>query len=146
MSTKESVRRSGPSRCADDGRRPHPRLRGPQPIRALVGDLLRDEGYEVSLAADVASALTALTREPHDAVVLDLPLRGESGLALLTAMRAEPALAGVPVLLLSGDFDEASDREAAHYDVDAVLPKPFEPEALGTAVGRLLAGRDQPAG
>lgn len=109
-------------------------------MRGLLARLLRDEGHEVTETAGAAEALVALAGERHDAVVLDLHLRGESGLVVVGGVRADPALAGTPVILLSGDFVEASAEEAARYGVEAVLPKPFEPDLLIDVLKRVTAG------
>ena len=108
-------------------------------IRAMIARLLRDEGHEVTESASAAEALAALDAAPQDAIVLDLHLRGESGLLVSAGVRADPARAGTPIILLSGDFDEVSEAEATRYGVDAVLPKPFEPELLGETLRRLAA-------
>jgi len=54
-------------------------------------------------------------------------------------VRGQPALASTPIVRISGDFAGADEREASRYGVDAVLPKPFDPQMLSETVGRLLA-------
>ena len=49
-----------------------------------------------------------------------------------TALRAP-----IPVILVSGDFADASPEAAARFGVAAVLPKPFEPEQLLDALARV---------
>jgi CheY-like chemotaxis protein len=105
-----------------------------------VAAQLADDGHEVVEAADVAGAIDALARAPADAIVLDLNLRGESGIAVVRHVRGDPALARTPIVLLSGEFATADQSEASRYGVEAVLPKPFDPEMLTDAVARLLAG------
>jgi CheY-like chemotaxis protein len=106
-------------------------------IRGMVARLLRDDGHEVTETAGAAEALAALVAERHDAVVLDLHLRGESGLAVVGGVRADPALAPTPIILLSGDFADPGAKEAARFGVEAVLPKPFEPDLLMDALARV---------
>ena len=103
----------------------------------MLARLLRDEGHEATETAGAAEALAALAAEPHDAVVLDLHLRGESGLAVVDGVRADPALAATPIILLSGDFADPGAQEAARFGVEAVLPKPFEPELLADVLARV---------
>jgi CheY-like chemotaxis protein len=101
-------------------------------IRAMLARLLCDEGHDVTEAGGVAEALDALAGTPHDAIVLDLHLGGESGLAVVDGLRAP-----IPVILVSGDFADASPEEAARFGVAAVLPKPFEPEQLLDVLARV---------
>ena len=103
-------------------------------IRVIVARVLRDEGHDVTETAAAAEALDALARTPHDAIVLDLHLRAESGLAVVDGLRD-----ATPVILISGDFAAPSPEEAARFGVAAVLPKPFEPEQLIDAVARVTA-------
>ena len=110
-------------------------------IRAMIARMLRDDGHEVTEAAAAAEALEVLGATPCDAIVLDLHLGGESGLAVADGVRADPARARTPIVLLSGDFDPADvDAAAARYGVEAVLPKPFEPERLAATLRRLVPG------
>ncbi len=110
-------------------------------IRGVIAALLTDEGYDVAETSTVVEALEELARTPHDAIVLDLHLRGESGLLLIERVRADAALASTPIVLLSGDFESADPREAARYGVEAVLPKPFDPELLSETMSRVLGAR-----
>jgi DNA-binding response OmpR family regulator len=109
-------------------------------MREMIGRLLREDGHEVVEAATVAGALVELAAAACDAIILDLHLRGESGLGLVARLRADAALGSVPVVLVSGEFDGPDERQASRYGVAAVLPKPFEPEEL-TATLRAATGR-----
>jgi CheY-like chemotaxis protein len=106
-------------------------------IRGMIARLLREDGHEVTETGAAAEALAALAAAPHDAVVLDLHLRGESGLDVVERMHAEPSLTDTPVILLSGDFAGTGAEEAARYGVEAVLGKPFEPEVLADVLARV---------
>jgi DNA-binding response OmpR family regulator len=74
-----------------------------------------------------------------DVVVLDLMLPGKSGLEILTDMRADPALAQLPVLMLTARGQER-DREAAqNAGATAFLAKPFANADVLAAVEAVAA-------
>jgi len=103
-------------------------------IRSLVASTLEGAGHAVVAVASVADAVAELSAGAYDLLVVDLHLRSESGLAVI----GHPARAGAPVILLSGDFNERSDRHASRYGADVALPKPFEPDELAAAAQELL--------
>ena len=98
-------------------------------IFVTLRDALEDAGHEVIGATDTASALKALELEPAaDAVVTDVRMPGEGGLAILDrAMALDPER---PVLLMTGyatvdDAVDAMRRGAVDY-----IQKPFRNEAV----------------
>ena len=100
-------------------------------LRSLVADVLSDEGYAVTTAANGAEALTLLRTAPLPRVVLlDLVMPVVDGHAVLDAMEADAALRAVPVVILSGATGEAKHRAAA------VVPKPVELDRLLDEVAR----------
>jgi DNA-binding response OmpR family regulator len=107
-------------------------------VRRVIARQLADEGHEVIEAADVRTAIEAIDTATIALVVLDLHLRGESGSAVIAHLRADSARAPIPVILMSGDFDGATDGYARAYGADAVMAKPFEPDALTAMVHALL--------
>jgi DNA-binding response OmpR family regulator len=104
-------------------------------VRRLIAGQLAADGHDVVTAAGAAQASAMLDGEPFELVVLDLHLGEVSGLVVLQRVRA---VGDAPVILLSGDFDGASDGWARRLGADAVLPKPFEPDQLSDAVRALL--------
>jgi signal transduction histidine kinase/FixJ family two-component response regulator len=78
-------------------------------------------------------ALAALREEPFDALTLDILMPGMTGFEVLREMRAEPALAGLPVVVVS----VFSGREALRGEW--VVPKPVETDVLVDALGAAVA-------
>jgi CheY-like chemotaxis protein len=69
-------------------------------IRDTLKDLFEDEGFLVELAGNGSEALDALSqRGPHALVVLDLVMPQMDGCQLLAAMKADPQLASIPIIL-----------------------------------------------
>lgn len=101
-------------------------------IRASVRDLLEDEGYEVVTAIDGKDAIEQLARGPLPAVILlDLMMPRMDGWQFVAQQREMPALAGVPVVVVSADV---SEQKARALSVSGFVRKPFNVEALLTVV------------
>jgi two-component system, OmpR family, phosphate regulon response regulator OmpR len=103
-------------------------------LRGLIARYLWGAGF-VPLAADgAASARTLLTSFIFDAIVLDIMMPGEDGLALLASLPE-----GAPPVLLLTARGEAGDRIAGlRAGADDYLPKPFEPEELALRLQALI--------
>jgi two-component system, OmpR family, response regulator MtrA len=99
-------------------------------IRRLVVMKLRSAGHEVTHVGDGDAALAALTADPPDLAVLDLMMPGLTGVQVCEAIRADPALAHVPVVLLTARAQERDQAEGLAAGADAYLSKPFRPKAL----------------
>jgi DNA-binding response OmpR family regulator len=111
----------------------------PNIAEALRFILTRD-GWEVSTLADGAQALLAVARQKPDVVILDLMLPGASGLDILRGLRADPATAGLPVLMLTAK-GQGRDREAAEQaGVTAFMTKPFANADIVAQVRAMVAG------
>ena len=112
-------------------------------VAALLAEILAGAGYAPT-TTDSALGAVALARRLRPAVVLlDLGLPYRSGGALLGDLKADPATAGIPVLVVSALADALPpDRRAL---TAGVLGKPFSPAALLAAVRPPPAGRRRPA-
>ena len=108
-------------------------------MRRLIVELLVEEGYEVRQATDTQSVLDEVGRARPDLLILDVNMPGAGGVQALKAIRGNPNLTGMRVLLLSGSIDFATDWPA-EVGADAHLPKPFPIDELTSTVRSLLAG------
>jgi signal transduction histidine kinase len=106
-------------------------------LRHYAGRLLAEQ-YDVRAVADGEAALeTARRWKPH-IVVSDVMMPRMDGFALLQALRADPALATVPVVLLSARAGEEAKLEGLQRGADDYLVKPFSARELLVRVGALL--------
>jgi CheY-like chemotaxis protein len=105
-------------------------------IRGSIGDVLREEGFEVVDATDGNDALRYLrsAADPPKVILLDLMMPVMDGWAFRAAQLADERLASIPVVILSAATDVG--RHAAQLRVDAYLVKPLEVPALLDAVER----------
>jgi two-component system chemotaxis sensor kinase CheA len=116
-------------------------------VRELERSILEEAGYRVRTARDGREALAALAGEQPDLVVTDVDMPGLDGLELTRAIRADPALAGLPVMVVTSKAAEADRRRAMDAGADAYLVKgDLDQRALLEVVGRLLGLAVQVAG
>ena len=108
-------------------------------IAEAIRFLLTRDGWQVTALADGGAAEQAVRQDRPDLVILDLMLPGRSGLEILTALRADPALSGMPVMMLTAK-GQGRDREAAERaGADLFMAKPFA-NAEFVAAARSLVG------
>lgn len=105
-------------------------------IESLVSMCLDELGVEVVMAPGLTPAIELARQVEIDLVLLDLALGVEDGLAILPALRAEPRLAGVPVVAFTAH--DSRRREALEQGVDSFLARPFTTAELRDTVVRYL--------
>jgi CheY-like chemotaxis protein len=107
-------------------------------LRESLVELLEDEGFEARWARDGSDGLIELKPRPHvQVILLDLSMPTMTGRDFRSEQLADPQLASIPVIVLSG---EADYREAAAaIGAAAALPKPFAPDALLDAIHEVRA-------
>ena len=105
-------------------------------LRSLLKSYLSGHGFRVTVAASAAAARNVMAGMAFDALVLDVMMPGEMGLAFLKTLR--DAQSTVPVLVLSARA-EAQDRIAGlSQGSDDYLTKPFEPQELLLRLNSLI--------
>src|SRR5215211_6273227 len=116
-------------------------------VRELERSILEEAGYRVRTAGDGHEALAALAGELPDLVVTDVDMPNLDGLELTRAIRADRALAGLPVVVVTSKAAEADRLRAMEAGADAYLRKgDLDQRALLEVVGRLLGLAVQLAG
>jgi two-component system phosphate regulon response regulator OmpR len=101
----------------------------------LLSDYLGESGYAVATAGDGKAMRRALARGMPDAIVLDLMLPGEDGLALARELRSRSE---VPILMLSARGEEIDRVVGLEVGADDYLAKPFSPRELLARLRALL--------
>ena len=98
-------------------------------MRLLLKTLLELEGYEVVQTASVNEAILvkSVYDQKPDALLLDVHLKGISGIDLLTKLRSDPALQTLKIIMTSG-MDMS--RECMQCHADGFLLKPYMPDDL----------------
>jgi two-component system, chemotaxis family, chemotaxis protein CheY len=108
-------------------------------MRRIVKNLLNDLGYaNVAEADDGKTALPMLQTGGFDFLVTDWNMPGMPGLDLLKAVRADPKLAKMPVLMLTAEAKREQIVEAAQAGVNGYVIKPFTAITLKEKIDKIL--------
>src|SRR5438105_43044 len=99
-------------------------------ILHVVSTKLRNAGFEVMTAEDGQEALDLARAHPPHLVVTDCQMPQLSGLELSVRLKAAPATADVPALMLSALGFDLSAADLQGTNIKAILPKPFSPRDL----------------
>jgi len=98
-------------------------------VRDAIAAILREEGYEVDVAASGAAALHRLAEGARPSLILlDLMMPEMDGIAFRRRQLDDPALRAIPVVIISARPDVARQAERLH--ADAFLQKPMSFEEL----------------
>lgn len=113
-------------------------------IQKVVGISFASEDIEV-IAVDNGDDAIARAREMRpDVVLADVVMPGKNGYEVCEALKSDPALAAIPVLLLSGTFEAFDEERAQRAGAAGHIAKPFEAQALVDQVRRLFDARSAP--
>jgi two-component system, cell cycle response regulator DivK len=113
--------------------------------RQILIDLFSAAGYEVIEAHTGPDAVTIATRELPDLVLMDIQLPGIDGYEATRRIKAQTALARVPVIAVTSYALAGDDRKAAAAGCDDYVTKPFSPRALLAKVRAILDDAPPPA-
>ena len=115
-------------------------------IAHLIVHYLGNAGHEPEVVGNGADALVVLRRAPAELVVLDRMLPGLDGLEVCRLMRADPALAAIPIIMLTARAEESDRIVGLELGADDYVTKPFSPRELVARVAALLRRTRRPAG
>jgi len=106
--------------------------------RALLDRVLTGERYDVRLAADGLSALSSVTADAPDVILLDVQMPGIDGFEVCRRIKSDPATRLTPVVLITGLSDRHSRIEGIEAGADDFVHKPFDLEELKARIRSLL--------
>jgi CheY-like chemotaxis protein len=114
-------------------------------VRRVIEQTFADEPIDVVTVPDGGAALVRLGANPPDVLLADIGMPEPDGYELALHVRRTPALAHIPVILLTGAFDPVDHARARDAGCAGVLVKPFDPQMLIGRVRQLLEARRPPA-
>lgn len=114
-----------------------------QDLRAALNIRLRANGYDTDFAADAMTAIAAARKGAPDLILLDLGLPGGDGFLVMQRLSALPALAVIPVIVLSARDKGANENRVAMAGAVAFLQKPYDDAELLVEI-RAALGEAQP--
>jgi CheY-like chemotaxis protein len=101
----------------------------------------RRAGYEVQTAGDGQEAWELIQQRVPDLLITDCQMPRLNGFGLTQRLRAVPATADLPILMLTAKGFEIDSRElAAQWKVLGLISKPFSPREMLETVNRILGG------
>lgn len=103
--------------------------------------MLKREGYEVLVAPDGTQALAMIRGERPRLVLLDAAMPGMSGFEVCEAVRADPDLSGIRILMLTAKGRETDVSKGLALGANAYMTKPFSTRDLVQKVADMLEDR-----
>lgn len=112
-------------------------------IQRVIELTFAGEDIKVVAVSDGDQAIAHLDTMPPDIVLADVGMPGRNGYDVAQHVKESPALAHIPVILLTGAFEPVDKAKANAVGCDAVLAKPFEPQLVIGRVRELLTRQPQ---
>ena len=112
-----------------------------QAVQQLIGLNLGRAGYQVLAAANAEAALLMLDEDLPDLVLSEWTLAGQSGVALVRRMRAQPRTRDLPVIIVSARHCEHDKVLALESGADDYITKPFGTREMLARIHALLRRR-----
>lgn len=106
--------------------------------REVLARQLTRQGHSITTASDGATALERLRAEPFDLVLLDLMMPVLDGFSTLVALKHDPALRHLPVIMISALDELAAVVRCIEHGAEDFLPKPFNATLLQARIGAAL--------
>ncbi len=115
-------------------------------MRRIIKNLLRDLGFtNTDEADDGQTALPKLEAGGFDFLVTDWNMPGMQGIDLLKAVRADPNLKDLPVLMVTAESKREQIIEAAQAGVNGYVVKPFTAGTLKEKIDKIFERIETPA-
>lgn len=108
-------------------------------MRRIIKNLLKELGFNnIEEADDGSTALPMLKKGGFDFLVTDWNMPGMTGLDLLKAVRSDPALASLPVLMVTAEAKREQIIMAAQAGVNGYIVKPFNGPTLKEKIDKIF--------
>ena len=115
-------------------------------MRRIIKNLLRDLGFSNTTEADDGTtALPMLQKGGFDFLVTDWNMPGMQGIDLLRAIREDPNISALPVLMVTAESKRDQIIEAAQAGVNGYVVKPFTAQTLSEKIDKIFERLDAAA-
>lgn len=104
-------------------------------LTGLLQMLLELDGFHVAVTGRADDVLPAIDRECPDAVIMDVHIGGADGTFIVKQIRTMPAIAKLPIIMVSGMDKSYECRQAG---ADDFILKPYPPEQITASLNKLL--------
>jgi signal transduction histidine kinase/HPt (histidine-containing phosphotransfer) domain-containing protein len=106
--------------------------------RKLLELLLHSDGYQTRSATNGEDALASIAQDAPDLILLDIMMPGIDGFQVASILKAAPATASIPIIMVTALIDQASRLAGLNAGVEEFLTKPLERAELLIRVRNLL--------
>lgn len=107
-------------------------------MRQMLAFILKGAGYNVVQAASSGEALGFASSQSFDMVLTDQNMPGGDGLSLVSALRALPAFAATPIIVLTTESSEEMKSKGRAAGATGWMVKPFDPNRLLEVVKKFV--------
>lgn len=109
-------------------------------VRRVVGNMLKQHGWEVQMARDGVEALEMITRETPAAVLLDIEMPRMDGYELIATLRAQEQYRTLPLVMLTSRAAAKHQQRAMQLGASGYVVKPYQDEELLSTLNNLVYG------
>ena len=106
-------------------------------VTGFVREILQP-GYRCRTAHDGKTGIELCFELLPDLIISDIMMPGMSGLEMCQRIRKHVPTSTVPIILLTAKDDKETELESIQLDIDAFIPKPFEPDILLSRIEQLI--------
>ncbi len=99
-------------------------------ILMMVGDKLKKAGFDVTTVRESVRAMDIIRSQRPDLVIMDWMMPEISGIELCRAIKSDPELTDIPVIMLTAKGQSEDERLGLRSGVNRYIIKPFSPKAL----------------
>jgi twitching motility two-component system response regulator PilH len=107
-------------------------------IGAVLGKMLRQDGYAVLRATGGKEAIELARSERPALIFLDIVMPGMNGFAVLRALRHDPLTRDIPIVMISGNPQATEQFYVQRFGADDFMQKPFDRDEVYLRIGQLV--------
>ncbi|CAM2821328.1 response regulator [Rariglobus hedericola] len=107
-------------------------------VRIIVKKAFKSYDCDIIEAANGVEGLATAAKESPDVILLDVTMPVMDGVEMLTKLKSDPALKGIPVIMLTAEGGRDNVLKIAKIGVRDYIVKPFKEELLVEKVGRII--------
>jgi len=113
-------------------------------VRLAMHVRLKANGYDTCFASDALSSVTEARKQQPDVIILDLGLPGGDGFVVIERLKRHPALAVIPIIVVSARDVSGNKERAIKAGAKVYLQKPVENAELLANIRQTLGEPEQP--
>lgn len=108
-------------------------------LLAIIGQRLRERGFEVISAVDGEGALAAARSERPDVALLDVVMPKKNGWEVARALKNDPSFRELRIVIMTALGEELNENTSPVFGADATLDKPFDLAELDRVIDLVIA-------